>query len=837
MTENQARRARWAACALGMGLVVTTVVLFFPPRAHRSRVMGAAPSDDWQTVFSETFSSELGEGWTVVDASDAGDGYVWGTDPFTFTSPSHSAWCVGGGDLSGGVDTYPENVDSWLVYGPLELDDAKEAVLEFSWWLETDVPPEEEGETPALESAEGVDSAPEEGDWFGWCVLPAEDDLQNATCKYVSGAIDAWSRGVMSLDEGRGKGEGVWIAFHFVSDGDGGGGRGAFVDDVVVRARSGYRVALPLVVKGLFSGHRIMLPLVRKDPRPTPTPTPRATPIPDEENLLQNGGFEVSWTEETGTHRAAAYRDDGGAREEDRGRVVRPPGWLAWFREGSATWVEPSVGAVLETEEPRRVYSGSRGLEVSTRYSKHDAGLLQQVDVAPGTRLRLSAWAHAWSNWHDGDNPGDPLWSEGPGYECGFRLEGEAPDEEWRNFTFSVGIDPTGGVDPYADSVEWGAGAHIYNCFHPVPEVEVEAQTHRVTVFLRSTTSWAYQYNHAYWDGVRLVAVDDGGDPSAWPYPTIDRGSRIGVHSILPNRVGAFSEDLVAGGTRFSVVKAVDDLGWLAGVKEGSPETIVLARVSAFELEGCPNVEHPNTDLDEMANGLLSLILNKLTYDARLRGVVAYWEVANEPDPPGADGYQRLAELMIKCMEKAERYGLKLALFSLNAGTPEWDEMKAMVETGVFARAKEGGHIMALHEGTFDTHDPTSGWGQTIPGSPEVEGAGNMNFRYRYLYHLLKKRDQVIPLVVSEWYCGDEASASTQTLVYAVTWYDGEASKDHYFWATCPFTLGPTGQWWHTDYERVYPGLVEYMIEIRDRENGLSPGASLWESLLRRLGW
>jgi hypothetical protein len=293
----------------------------------------------------------------------------------------------------------------------------------------------------------------------------------------------------------------------------------------------------------------------------------------------------------------------------------------------------------------------------------------------------------------------------------------------------------------------------------------------------------------------------------------------------------------VAGGTRFPVVKAVDDLGWLTGIKESDPETIIVARVSAFELEGCPNVEDPDTDLDEMANALLSLILNRLTEDARLRGTVAYWEIANEPDPPGADGYRRLAELMIKCMEKAERYGLKLAIFSLNAGTPEWDEMKAMVGTGVFARAQEGEHILALHEGTFVTSDPREGWGHTPPGFPEVEGGGSLNFRYRYLYHLLKKRDQVIPLVVSEWYCGDEASASTQTLVNGVKWYENEASEDYYFWGTLPFTLGPTGQWRHTDYERVYPDLVDYMIEIRGRENGMAPVESLWEMLKRRLRW
>jgi hypothetical protein len=121
--------------------------------------------------------------------------------------------------------------------------------------------------------------------------------------------------------------------------------------------------------------------------------------------------------------------------------------------------------------------------------------------------LRLSAWAHAWSNWQDGPHPDDPLWSEGPGYDCGFALEGEVPGDDWRNFTFRVGIDPKGGLNPYADTVVWGWGAHIYNCYHEVPPVEVEAKNSTVTVFLRSRTLWPFKHNDAYWDDVTLEAI------------------------------------------------------------------------------------------------------------------------------------------------------------------------------------------------------------------------------------------------------------------------------------------------------------------------------------------
>jgi len=835
MRENGT--ADYARLALGSAIAVIALflLLFLPAWAQRSGLQLEASSEGWETIFREPFGSELGEGWTVVDASDGdGEGYVWGTDPFTYTSPSYSAWS-GGGGIDGTADTYPDGADTWLIYGPVDLQGVEEALLEFKWWLETDVASDGVSQAVGSDAVDSGSSPPGDGDWFGWCVLLGESDFESARCEYVSGSVGRWAGGMLPLDVGSYEADVVWIGFHFVSDNDGSTGRGAFVDDVLVRVRRDHGIVLPLVMKG-HPREQVMLPLVRKDASPTPTPTPIPTATPHPGNLLENGGFEAEWIQEGGTNRAVAFADDGGAYEENNDHDQALPGWIAWFRRSSGVWYEPYAGGVSADEEPRRVHSGLRGVEISTTYTKHDAGVFQQVDVAPGTRLRLSAVSHAWSNWQAGPHPDDPLWSEGPGYDCGFLPEGGAPDDDWRNVTFWVGIDPTGGIDPDAETVEWGSGAHIYNCFHEVPSVEVEAQSNRVTVFLRSRTEWPFWHNNAYWDDALLIAVD-GADGSGWRYPMIDHGSRVGVHSILPNGVGGFADDLAAGGTRFSVVKAVDDLAWLVGVRETSPETITIGRLSAWELEGCPNVEDPDTDLDEMANALLSLILNKLTHDARMRGAVTYWEIANEPDPPGPEGYRRLAELMITCMEKAERYGLKLALFSLNAGTPEWDEMEAMVETGVFARAQEGGHILALHEGTFVTNDPREGWGQTIPGAPVVDGGGNLNFRYRYLYYLLKERDEVIPLVVSEWYCGDEQAASTQTLVDAVTWYDGEASKDHYFWATCPFTLGPTDGWEHTDYERVYPDLVEYMIDIRDRENGVASARSFWEILLRRLGW
>ncbi|MCS7282514.1 MAG: hypothetical protein RMK65_02050 [Anaerolineae bacterium] len=307
-----------------------------------------------------------------------------------------------------------------------------------------------------------------------------------------------------------------------------------------------------------------------------------------------------------------------------------------------------------------------------------------------------------------------------------------------------------------------------------------------------------------------------------WTYPVVERGSKLGVHTIFPGPTIPYLRRLLESGTRFPVIKAVDGLGVLAEVKALAPQVITIGRVTSA-IEAAPGIM--GADLAQLADSLVQLVLNKIAVSPELQGgrVVDYWEIVNEPAPPGVAGYRRLAQLMILCMEKAERHGLKLGIFAFNAGTPEWAEMQAIVETGVFAKAREGGHILTLHEGVFHDWPIDHWWGHTIPGSPVVEGAGALCFRYRYLYHLLKLRGEVVPLVVSEFYPvragGPYTGFSPEEVARRVAWYDAEASKDYYHWAFCPFTIGPSPGWEDCNYEYAYPRLLDYMISVKNREN------------------
>lgn len=237
------------------------------------------------------------------------------------------------------------------------------------------------------------------------------------------------------------------------------------------------------------------------------------------QNLLKDGGFEANWGEKE-SHRCLIFPKGAEPYEKDVGNIFVPPHWVFWFRHDPGKWDQPEGRDAHKVHDTRRVKSGAKAYVYFTFFRRHDAGLYQQVQVEPGTSLRLTAWGHAWSNTNIEGHEScfeRGRCSCGVGERAAFFLEGEAPPlsgDPWndaiQNFSFYVGIDPTGGTDPLADTVVWGRGAHIYNEHAQVPAVEAVAQGNTVTVFLRSRTMWSFKHNDAYWDDVELVSTDGG---------------------------------------------------------------------------------------------------------------------------------------------------------------------------------------------------------------------------------------------------------------------------------------------------------------------------------------
>ncbi len=296
--------------------------------------------------------------------------------------------------------------------------------------------------------------------------------------------------------------------------------------------------------------------------------------------------------------------------------------------------------------------------------------------------------------------------------------------------------------------------------------------------------------------------------------------SKLGIHAIMPGETPAVIRQLLAAGTHVPTVKAVVSIGWLKDVKDLDPEIVTVGRFMRGT-DPRVNVEGPELtgDLKKSAQKVMSTLLPRWEQH---RDYVDYWEIINEQDPIGPDGHRQLAEFMMHCMDIAGREGYHLALFSYSMGVPEWDEMKAVVETGVFGQAKAGGHALSLHEYA----DPMDCWyGEPLPGRPAFPNRGPLACRYRWWYEdFLIPRDEVIPLFLTEANVAkDLPLLSQQEWIEQMRWYDARLREDYYVVGAHLFTLGSAGSWDNFDYGRFLPALVAHAVSLKATEDPTWP--------------
>jgi len=138
-----------------------------------------------------------------------------------------------------------------------------------------------------------------------------------------------------------------------------------------------------------------------------------------------------------------------------------------------------------------RIRSGSDSQVYFSFFETHDAGIFQQVsDITPGTELRFSIFAYVLSTQQNDLNI-----SEFPG-----------------GVAVRVGVDPTGGTDPLASTVQYSEAAIFYDAFRQYSTI-VEAQSDTVTVFIRSTISDPVQFTYIYLDDAVLEITPDSQPP------------------------------------------------------------------------------------------------------------------------------------------------------------------------------------------------------------------------------------------------------------------------------------------------------------------------------------
>jgi LysM repeat protein len=217
------------------------------------------------------------------------------------------------------------------------------------------------------------------------------------------------------------------------------------------------------------------------------------------QNLLTDGDFEAppTWPMQDGI-----------------GEVQVAPGWRAWYLDQPMSyvqvpincgeskqgyhcyWMRPEFRDNVAASFANRVHGGVRSQKYFSYGRMHEAGLYQQVGgVTPGSTLRFAIWIQAWQCFEID--------------KCG--KNGIRSDQP-ADMHLRVGIDPTGGTDPFSPNIVWSPEREAFDRWVEF-SVQAQARSSTVTVFTHSRPewTWARTNNDVYLDDASLVVVGGPG--------------------------------------------------------------------------------------------------------------------------------------------------------------------------------------------------------------------------------------------------------------------------------------------------------------------------------------
>ena len=308
--------------------------------------------------------------------------------------------------------------------------------------------------------------------------------------------------------------------------------------------------------------------------------------------------------------------------------------------------------------------------------------------------------------------------------------------------------------------------------------------------------------------------------PVPWPEPLDEPvPSKLGLHVQWNS-----SPDILEFVKRFKppVVKGVNDLNFLAEVKELSPTTITIGRIE----DGSPSRDQdPAETARDYVNRYLGTYLTHPWID--------YWEGINEPDV-GNDMPWYAAFEAERARLMAE-HGLRVAIGSFSTGVPEWEDFADFLPAIRAAHAHGG--ILSLHE--YDAPTMTRSVGAGLPGLQGLADRGALLLRYRWWYEdYLRPRGLVIPLAITEagidggvtnrpgpegggWrdfvdYWAGQGLGNDGVAEYMrqLAWYDAEIRKDDYVLGCTIFTAGAMGEDWRSfDVTGILRQIGQYMVD------------------------
>lgn len=212
-------------------------------------------------------------------------------------------------------------------------------------------------------------------------------------------------------------------------------------------------------------------------------------------NLLANPGFEYPF------HASLPGKDN----------CFIANGWTGWYVNGTKEETDqgylraPEYKAATRHDAPlNRVRNGEAAQQWFGSFSTFRGGVYQVVgNVSPGARYRFEAWTMVWSCHFN---------SEKDAGNCAGALSGNPSLMRVR-----IGIDPTGGTDPFSGAIVW-SGVHEPVDNWQLLQVETVAQSANITVFVDSNPEFRNRNNNVYVDDASLVMVS--APPTPRPQPT-----------------------------------------------------------------------------------------------------------------------------------------------------------------------------------------------------------------------------------------------------------------------------------------------------------------------------
>ena len=267
-------------------------------------------------------------------------------------------------------------------------------------------------------------------------------------------------------------------------------------------------------------------------------------------NLLVDGDFEAPppWPLQDGA-----------------GDVYVAPGWQAYYLESAPSyvqvpsncsdtpirpacyWMRPRFNYVDSAAFSNRVHGGVLAQKYFSDGRMHEAGLMQRVTgLKPGAALRFSIFMQAWQCFDTNACGAKGIRSDQPG-----------------NMHLRVGMDPTGGTNPYSPDVVWSGEQAAFDRWVEFA-VQATVKADAVTVFTHSRAEWdfARQNNEVYLDDASLVVASGASGPGAAAPPSAGQPAETtpGAGAPAPTSPPAATLTPRSDGAVVHTVKAGDTL-------------------------------------------------------------------------------------------------------------------------------------------------------------------------------------------------------------------------------------------------------------------------------------